>query len=200
MNKQIITADHLNATHLGKRITINSLHGTVVSGRLKEFSADYAITPSFTSYFPYKADKPLECVRDVHIILLVFRAGQRSRIGGQLATHCSERHLSGLQWHMNGDGFKPPPLFFSNQHPWISIPPKNHPTALSSEYSTLILDANAHTSQSNNLPAHVGKIHQAKTDRPLPYAQVPKPPCKPVPYDLQTTQHPHPCLNKWRDR
>ncbi len=69
MNKQIITADHLNATHLGKRITINSLHGTVVSGRLKEFSADYAITPSFTSYFPYKADKPLECVRDVHIIL-----------------------------------------------------------------------------------------------------------------------------------
>lgn len=88
---------------------------------------------------------------------------------------------------MNGGGFKPPPLFFSNQHPWISIPPKNHPTALSSEYSTLILDANAHTSQSNNLPAHVGKIHQAKTDRPLPYAQVPKPPCKPVPYDLQTT-------------
>mgnify|MGYP005960943149 CR=1 FL=1 len=43
---------------------------------------------------------------------------------------------------MNGGGFKPPPLFFSNQHPWISIPPKNHPTALSSEYSTLILDAN----------------------------------------------------------
>lgn len=54
MNKQIITADHLNATHLGKRITINSLHGTVVSGKLKEISADYAIMPSLASYFPYK--------------------------------------------------------------------------------------------------------------------------------------------------
>lgn len=32
---------------------------------------------------------------------------------GQLATHCGERRLSGLQWHMNGGGFKPPPLFFS---------------------------------------------------------------------------------------
>lgn len=36
MNKQIITADHLNATHLGKRITINGKHGTVVSGKLKK--------------------------------------------------------------------------------------------------------------------------------------------------------------------
>lgn len=36
MNKQIITADHLNATHLGKRITINSKHGTVMSGKLKK--------------------------------------------------------------------------------------------------------------------------------------------------------------------
>ena len=53
MNKQIITADHLNATHLGKRITINSLHGTVMSGKLKEISADYAIMPSLASYFPY---------------------------------------------------------------------------------------------------------------------------------------------------
>lgn len=58
MNKQIITADHLNATHLGKRITINSLHGTVVSGRLKEISADYAIMPSLASYFPYKLPIP----------------------------------------------------------------------------------------------------------------------------------------------
>lgn len=55
MSKQtIITADHLNATHLGKRITINSLHSTVVSGKLKEISADYAIMPSLASYFPYK--------------------------------------------------------------------------------------------------------------------------------------------------
>lgn len=71
MNKQIITADHLNATHLGKRITINSLHGTVVSGRLKEFSADYAIIPSFTSYSSYKEDIPkrLGYRRAVHIIL-----------------------------------------------------------------------------------------------------------------------------------
>lgn len=36
MNKQIITADHLNATHLGKRITINGKHGTVMSGKLKK--------------------------------------------------------------------------------------------------------------------------------------------------------------------
>lgn len=69
MNKQIIKADHLNATHLGKLITINSLHGTVVSGTLKKIRADYAIMPSFTSYFPYRADKPLEYSKDVHIIL-----------------------------------------------------------------------------------------------------------------------------------
>lgn len=49
---ETITADHLNATHLGKRITINSLHGTVVSGKLKEIRADYAIMPSFTSCLP----------------------------------------------------------------------------------------------------------------------------------------------------
>ena len=29
---------------------------------------------------------------------MVFRAGQRSRIGGQLATRCVKRSLSGLQW------------------------------------------------------------------------------------------------------
>ena len=69
MNKQIITADHLNATHLGKRITINSLHGTVMSGELKEISADYAIMPSLASYFPYKENKTLEYSKDVHIIL-----------------------------------------------------------------------------------------------------------------------------------
>lgn len=49
---ETITADHLNATHLGERITINSLHGTVVSGKLKKISADYAIMPDFVSYGP----------------------------------------------------------------------------------------------------------------------------------------------------
>lgn len=49
---ETITADHLNATHLGKRITINSLHGTVVSGKLKKIRADYAIVPDFVSYGP----------------------------------------------------------------------------------------------------------------------------------------------------
>ena len=68
MNKQIITADHLNATHLGKRITIDSLHGTVASGRLKEFSADYALKPNFTTYHSY-AEGILEYRKDVLIIL-----------------------------------------------------------------------------------------------------------------------------------
>lgn len=68
---ETITADHLNATHLGKRITINGKHGTVVSGKLKEISADYAIKPSFTTYSTYKEDipEPLGYRRDVHIIL-----------------------------------------------------------------------------------------------------------------------------------
>lgn len=71
MNKQIITADHLNATHLGKRITINGKHGTVMSGTLKKIRADYAIMPSFTSYSFCKEDvpEPLGYRRDVHIIL-----------------------------------------------------------------------------------------------------------------------------------
>lgn len=72
MNKQIITADHLNATHLGKRITINGKHGTVVSGKLKKIRADYAIMPSFTTYsFREEEDipKPLGYRKDVHIIM-----------------------------------------------------------------------------------------------------------------------------------
>lgn len=71
MTKQIIPADHLNATHLGKRITISSLHGTVMSGKLKEIRADYAIVPSFTSFLPSKEDVPkrFEYRKDVHIIL-----------------------------------------------------------------------------------------------------------------------------------
>lgn len=72
MNKQIITADHLNATHLGKRITIiNGKHGIVMSGKLKKIRADYAIMPSFASYSFCKEDvpEPLWYRRDVHIIL-----------------------------------------------------------------------------------------------------------------------------------
>lgn len=71
MNKQIITADHLNATHLGKRITINGKHGIVMSGTLKKIRADYSIMPSFTSYSSYKEDipKPLGYRKDVNIIL-----------------------------------------------------------------------------------------------------------------------------------
>ena len=63
-----ITADHLNATHLGKRIAVNSLHGTVVSGKLKEFSADYALKPSFTTYSS-RTEGILEYRKDVHIVL-----------------------------------------------------------------------------------------------------------------------------------
>lgn len=68
---ETITADHLNATHLGKRITINSLHGTVVSGKLKEIRADYAMRPNFTSYSFCKEGipEPLGYRKDVHIIL-----------------------------------------------------------------------------------------------------------------------------------
>lgn len=68
---ETITADHLNATHLGKRITINGLHGTVVSGKLEKIRADYAIVPGPVSYSPceeYRA-KLLEYRKDVHIIL-----------------------------------------------------------------------------------------------------------------------------------
>lgn len=68
---ETITAGHLNATHLGKRITINGLHGTVVSGKLKKIRADYAIKPSFTTYSTYKEGipEPLGYRKDVHIIL-----------------------------------------------------------------------------------------------------------------------------------
>lgn len=69
---ETITADHLNATHLGKRITINGKHGTVMSGKLKKIRADYAIMPSFTTYsFREEEDipKPLGYRKDVHIIM-----------------------------------------------------------------------------------------------------------------------------------
>lgn len=68
---ETITADHLNATHLDKRITINGKHGTVVSGKLKKIRADYAIKPSFTTYSFREEDipKPLGYRKDVHIIM-----------------------------------------------------------------------------------------------------------------------------------
>lgn len=53
---ETITADHLNATHLGK---------------LKKISADYAMRPNFTSYSFCKEGipEPLGYRKDVHIIL-----------------------------------------------------------------------------------------------------------------------------------
>lgn len=68
---ETITADHLNATHLGKRITINGKHGIVMSGTLKKIRADYAIMPDFASYSSYKEDIPKQLWyrKDVHIIL-----------------------------------------------------------------------------------------------------------------------------------
>lgn len=68
---ETITADHLNATHLGKRITINGKHGTVMSGKLKKIRADYAIMPDFVSYGPCEEymPKPLRYRKNVHIIL-----------------------------------------------------------------------------------------------------------------------------------
>lgn len=68
---ETITADHLNATHLGKRITINGKHGTVMSGKLKKISADYAIMPDLVSYGPCEEymPKPLRYRKNVHIIM-----------------------------------------------------------------------------------------------------------------------------------
>jgi hypothetical protein len=67
----IITAEHLNATHLGKRVTINGKYGTVMSCELKKISADYAIMPDFVSYGPCEEymPKPLRYRKNVHIIL-----------------------------------------------------------------------------------------------------------------------------------
>lgn len=68
---ETITAGHLNATHLGKRITISGKHGIVMSGTLKKIRADYAIMPDFASYSSYKEDIPKQLWyrKDVHIIL-----------------------------------------------------------------------------------------------------------------------------------
>lgn len=44
---------------------------------------------------------------------MIFRASQRSRIGGRLAAHCVKRRLSGLQWQLNGGGV--------NRHHYFSV-------------------------------------------------------------------------------
>lgn len=69
---ETITADHLNATHLGKKISILDNCEIVMSGKLKKIRADYAIMPSFTTYsFREEEDipKPLGYRKDVHIIM-----------------------------------------------------------------------------------------------------------------------------------
>lgn len=50
MSKQtIITADHLNATHLGERIIILDNCEAVMSGKLKEFRATQYSTPVYSN-------------------------------------------------------------------------------------------------------------------------------------------------------
>lgn len=107
---ETITADHLNATHLGKRITISSLHGTVMSGKLKKISADYAIMPSLASYFPHEENGPrkLKYRKDVHIILHLSNQAnddikaivhENTELQVEDWPHLSmQASLSGLQW------------------------------------------------------------------------------------------------------
>lgn len=50
MSKQtIITADHLNATHLGKKVTILDDGEAVMSGKLKEFRATQYSMPVYSN-------------------------------------------------------------------------------------------------------------------------------------------------------
>ena len=49
MSKQTITADHLNATHLGKRVSILDNGEVVMSGTLKKFETRLGNQPVFTS-------------------------------------------------------------------------------------------------------------------------------------------------------
>lgn len=49
MSEQTITADRLNATHLGKRITLANERGTIMSGTLKKFETRLENQPVFTS-------------------------------------------------------------------------------------------------------------------------------------------------------
>lgn len=49
MNKQIITADHLNATHLGKKIIILNNCEIVMSGKLKELRATQYSMPVYNN-------------------------------------------------------------------------------------------------------------------------------------------------------
>lgn len=43
----IVTADHLNAIHLGKRITITNSRGIIMSGTLKTFKAWQQCAPTY---------------------------------------------------------------------------------------------------------------------------------------------------------
>jgi hypothetical protein len=49
MSEQTITADRLNATHLGKRVTLANERGTIMSGTLKKFETRLENQPVFTS-------------------------------------------------------------------------------------------------------------------------------------------------------
>lgn len=49
MSKQTITADHLNATHLCKRVSILDNGEVVMSGTLKKFETRLGNQPVFTS-------------------------------------------------------------------------------------------------------------------------------------------------------
>lgn len=47
MSEQTITADHLNATHLGKRITLANERGIIMTGTLKKFKAYEQCVPDY---------------------------------------------------------------------------------------------------------------------------------------------------------
>ena len=49
MTEQTITADHLNATHLGKRIILANERGTIMAGTLKKFTTWAENRPVFQS-------------------------------------------------------------------------------------------------------------------------------------------------------
>ena len=49
MSEQTITADRLNATHLGKRVTLSNERGTIMSGTLKKFETRLENQSVYTS-------------------------------------------------------------------------------------------------------------------------------------------------------
>lgn len=58
---ETITAGHLNATHLGKRITINGKHGIVMSGKLKKSAPTTPSCPISRLIPPTKKTYPNNC-------------------------------------------------------------------------------------------------------------------------------------------